>query len=123
MINEYISTSDSDVSSDSDDGVEPSIKIESMNKLSNTPESSDGSSFSDEPNHDSELSDHTTSHDDDTQHTPIVRKETQLVNCSKMFVVIVVSVLAAVVGLSTFFYVRNEEQSSYDTSVSFLFED
>lgn len=118
MVHEYISTSDSDVSSD--DGDNNSIKIESMNKLSrtSTPESSDGSSFSDEPHGgDSEVfSDHTTTHDDESRQAPIVRKETQLVNCSKMFVVIVVSILAAVVGLSTFFYVRNEEQSSYDAS-------
>ena len=46
------------------------------------------------------------------------KKETELVNCSKMCVVLVVSLLAAIVGLSVYVYVSRDEQYNYDTSVS-----
>ena len=46
------------------------------------------------------------------------KKETELVNCSKMCVVLVVSLLAAIVGLSVYVYVSRDEQFNYDTSVS-----
>ena len=47
----------------------------------------------------------------------IALKETKLVNCSKMTVIMVVSLLACITGLFTFFYVGNLEHTNYVTSV------
>ena len=67
-----------------------------------------------------ETDDDDSSVGESSRHTTglVNKKETELVNCSKMCVVLVVSLLAAVVGLFVYVYVSQEEQSNYDTSVS-----
>jgi len=47
----------------------------------------------------------------------LAKKETALVNCSKMAVVMVVSFLAAVVGASVYYYVQRQEFQNYHKDV------
>ncbi|CAB9509228.1 Receptor-type guanylate cyclase gcy [Seminavis robusta] len=54
--------------------------------------------------------------DDSEPREVIGLRETKIVNCSKMLIVIIVSVLAAAAGIYTFSYVRHQESTTYQTS-------